>query len=225
MRGIKPDLSLMIFDLDGVIVDSEPAHETARQSILRDFFPPEVTNFRKDCTGISAREEYGYYLSCCKLEDWSEELERLHYDRTLSVLQATRPEPTEGLKQVLEGFRERGIALAVASTSPRFYVEGVLSHFGLTDYFSAIACGDQVRRAKPDPAVYLLALALSGRAAEEAAAIEDSRAGLTAAKAAGLYAVGYRAPGPFLQDLSLADQQIDHMAQLLPLLLGESEKS
>ena len=69
--------------------------------------------------------------------------------------------------------------------------------------------------------VYLLALALSGRLAQEAAAIEDSRAGLEAAKAAGLYAVGYHAPGPFAQDLSRADGEILHMTELLPLLLGE----
>jgi len=221
VKGEKQQLSLMIFDLDGVIVDSEPAHEGARQSILKECFPPEVHNYRKDCTGTSARGEYAYYLHCCQMADCSEELERLHYDRTLELIKTTRPEPTEGLKEVLKGLKERGIALAVASTSPRFYVEGVLSHFGLLEDFTAIACGDQVKQAKPDPAVYLLALALSGRLAQEAAAIEDSRAGLEAAKAAGLYAVGYHAPGPFAQDLSRADGEILHMTELLPLLLGE----
>lgn len=218
-------ISLMVFDLDGVIVNSEPAHEIARQSILQERFPPEVSRVRKDCTGISAREEYQYYLDCFQMKDSARELEQLHYARTLDTLKDTQPVPTEGLLEVLEGLKERGIALAVASTSPRFYVEGVLAHFGLMDYFSAIACGDQVKRAKPDPAVYLLALSLMGTDAGRAAALEDSRAGLMAAKAAGLYALGFHAPGPFLQDLSLADGEISSMKELLPLLLGESKIS
>jgi len=94
-----------------------------------------------------------------------------------------------GVEAALIFAKEAGIRLAVASSSSREWVVGHLEQFGLLSYFDAICTADDVDRAKPDPAVYRLALERLGVAAHEAIAIEDSRNGLLAAKRAGLRCV------------------------------------
>ena len=121
------------------------------------------------------------------------------------------------LPGVLEYVREAGrlgLKLGIASSSPREWIVSRLGPLGLAPYFAAISSGDHVERTKPDPAVYLAALAALGVEARRAIALEDSPNGVLAAKRAGIYCVAV--PNPLTRRLSLdlADLQLDSLADL-----------
>ena len=97
---------------------------------------------------------------------------------------------------------------------------------GLKGYFSAVVCGNDVAAAKPAPDVYLRALELCGAEAGQAAAVEDSDTGIAAAKAAGLYCVGFDAVSEekFRQKFTQADAVVQDMRAVFPLLAAHFEE-
>ena len=113
--------------------------------------------------------------------------------------------PLPGVVSALREARSRGLGLGIASSSPRDWVEGHLRRLELLEAVDLMVTEDDVARAKPDPELYLGALAALGVTASQAIAFEDSPNGVTAAKAAGIYCVAV--PGPMTQglDFSRAD--------------------
>jgi len=106
-----------------------------------------------------------------------------------------------------------GIALGLASNSPRFLVDDALATAGMTGAFEVIVTSDDVAQAKPAPDIYLLACERLGVAPAEAVALEDSASGMTAAKAAGLTVIGV--PQYAETDASAADRVVDSLEDLL----------
>jgi beta-phosphoglucomutase len=106
------------------------------------------------------------------------------------------------------------VSVAVVSGSARAEIEPVLEGAGLTDAITLIVSEDDVSRSKPDPEGYLIALHLLGVSAEEAVAIEDSEAGVAAAKAAGLYCVAVTTTLP-VERLSAADELAERVDRAL----------
>jgi HAD superfamily hydrolase (TIGR01509 family) len=119
-----------------------------------------------------------------------------------------------GVQNYIATAKHLGLKLAVASSSPRSWVIGHLSRFGLDTHFDGICCGDEVKATKPDPALYLAALQALGIEASEAIALEDSPNGILAAKRAGIFCVAI--PNALTRQLSLsrADFQITSLADL-----------
>ena len=119
-----------------------------------------------------------------------------------------------GVEDYIADAQRLGLRLAVASSSARAWVAGHLTRLGLHDHFAALACADDVVRTKPDPALYLAALAALGLEPHEAIALEDSPNGIAAAKRAGLFCVAV--PNPLTRHLSLAaaDLQLTSLADL-----------
>jgi HAD superfamily hydrolase (TIGR01509 family) len=120
-----------------------------------------------------------------------------------------------GVEAVIHQAKEMGLKLAVASSSRHQWVDGHLARLGLLDYFDCTSCRDDVDgRAKPDPAVYLAALAKLGVAGHEAVALEDSLNGIRAAKAAGIFCIAV--PGPLTRhlDYGAADRQVESLTDL-----------
>ena len=121
------------------------------------------------------------------------------------------------LPGVLEYVREAGrlgLKLGIASSSPREWIVSRLGPLGLASYFAAVSSGDDVECTKPDPAVYLAALAALGVEAHQAIALEDSPNGILAAKRAGIYCVAV--PNALTRQLSFdyADLYLDSLADL-----------
>lgn len=119
-----------------------------------------------------------------------------------------------GVRTWVAAARDRGLRLAIASSSTRSWVTGHLGRLGLLDGWDAICCRDDVERAKPAPDLYLAALAAIGLPPSRALAIEDSPNGIAAAKAAGLYCIAV--PGPMTRslDLSRADRVLASLADV-----------
>ena len=118
-----------------------------------------------------------------------------------------------GVTSILEAAKERGLKLAVASSSTNDWVTENLQKFHLLDYFHAVCTRDAVAAVKPDPALYLLALETLSVSADEAIAFEDSPNGILAAKRAGIFCIAV--PNRLTSGLPLdrADRRIDSLAE------------
>ena len=119
-----------------------------------------------------------------------------------------------GVQQILTAGRALGLGIAIASSSPRDWVIGYLEQVDLHAYFDVLWCGDDVVRTKPDPELYLSAIGSLGCAPSEAIAFEDSATGVKAAKAAGLYCVAVPNRLTVHAILDQADLRIGSLAEL-----------
>jgi HAD superfamily hydrolase (TIGR01509 family) len=142
-----------------------------------------------------------------------EAVESRRWQRKLELVHALKPRP--GILDYIAEARRRGLAVAVVSTDDTEWIMTGLAILGLSDAFDFIECaeGDKIR-AKPSPSLYLSALDRLALSAEEAIAIEDSPAGIHAAKAAGLFCVGYASDVTRQLDLSEADIVVDSLDDL-----------
>ncbi len=218
-------IKLVIFDMDGVIMDSEPMHTASENRIFSELLGG--SDYRaKDRVGNSARENYlkaMAHLGIPETESVNGEIiERLHFTYTREGVVASGMEVTAGLLDALDSMAAAGVRFAVASSSVDYYVYPLLEHFGIRGRFSVVVTGSDVARIKPDPEIYLKTLELAGVSPEEAAVVEDSRAGVRAAKSAGIKTVvGYANPTSGAQDLSMADRVIEYGGMgSLPQVLG-----
>lgn len=191
--AVRPARQLrgVIFDMDGVVVDSEPLSLRTIAQVVIDrggaadpaMFPELVGLSLDDALGIAARRS-GRELD-------ADGLRRAYDDRYLPLLRTTAA-PTPGLDALIDALTAAGIPIALASSSRLAEIEAVVQALRLGPFLSAIASGEEVQRPKPAPDVYLLAVERMGIGAAGVVAIEDSASGVAAASAAGLRCIGVR---------------------------------
>ena len=211
MKQIKA----IVFDFDGLILDTETADYEAWQAIYRahGFNLPLSTwlplvgnvthNFDID---LRIAELIGRPLDRAELRKRQREI-------YLEMLEGVGPMP--GVEEYLCAAERLGIRIGVASGSRRSWVVERLEQIGLIDRFETIVCRDDVGgKAKPQPAAYLAAVENLGTTVGQAFALEDSLTGVAAAKNAGLYCIAV--PGPMTKHLSFlnADMRLDSLADL-----------
>ncbi|MFC0216603.1 HAD family hydrolase [Paenibacillus chartarius] len=209
-----------IFDMDGVIIDSEPLHFEADRLTMERFGQQVEQEDLEKYVGMTnpemwqlIREAYGMMgveleelLACQK----SIKLERLFHDAW---------EPIEGIMELLVSLHDTGVPMAVASSSPRWFIEGVLTRLGIASYFTYIISGEEVERGKPSPDIYLEAARFLGVKPEHCMVLEDSRNGVIAAKTAGMSCIGFVNPNSGQQDLSLADYTVRKIIEVRKVIL------
>jgi putative hydrolase of the HAD superfamily len=207
--------SAVVFDFDGIILDSEtPEFESHRR-------------IYEQCGAELTREEW-----CHQIGLWSEGLEaRWH---TVLCERSPRPpdreaferkkrrifqelipqEPMRGIRDLLNALAAAGIPRAVASSAPARWVAPGIDGLGLTPLFGAIVTGDDVVRRKPAPDGYLEAARRLGADPMRSVAIEDSGPGIVAARAAGMKTVAIPHPLTEGHDLTDADLRVAHAGEL-----------
>ncbi len=200
-------LCAVIFDLDGVLADTESVQLRVMNSLLNPF---GVTISREDWgmtfVGVPIEEDLRRVHRQFHLPVPVERLDtqrRAIYSNLLEQGEGLLPLP--GLISLLDELRGREIRLGVASGSPRGDVLAVLRALGLLDRFAAVATASDVARPKPAPDVYLHVLAMLGCAAGGSVAIEDSGPGVASANAAGLRVIAVPSSYTREHDFSLAD--------------------
>ncbi len=203
----------LIFDFDGLIIDTEAADYQTWQEVYRRYgahLPLEAWAIAVG-RGFSADFEPLTYLEAQigRSVDRAA-LTREREARAAELNAALMPLP--GVVQALEDARNLGLATAVASSSPRAWVEGHLGRLGLLRHFDAIQTSDDVRHTKPEPDLFLAALAALNVRADEAIVLEDSPNGITAARRAGILVVAVPNPLTVLLPLGDADLIIRSLA-------------
>jgi HAD superfamily hydrolase (TIGR01509 family) len=205
----------LLFDFDGTIVDTEtPEFESWRleYAVFGVEMPRDLWATLIGTTTPGGFEPYSWLESKIGRALDRETLRERRRAVMMDLIAAERPRP--GIEDWLAGGRDRGLSLAVASASRRPWVERHLTAVGLIDRFDYLATGDQVERPKPAPDVYLLAAKRLGIAPHEAIVVEDSRNGVAAAKAAGMFTIAVPNPMTAALDFSEADLRVDSLAAL-----------
>lgn len=212
------EVDLVIWDFDGTMVDTEwPAFVAAKREYERYGRTIEVETWQQflgsgigDPWWAQLRDDVGGFN-----ESEDEFLARYReYKNELTDTKDTLP----GVRGLLDAFESQGRGLAVASSSPRSWLDRHLPRLGLVERFPVIVTRDNVgaERTKPHPDLFLLAAERSGVVPERCLVIEDSNHGVVAAKAAGMYVVAAPHRLSALQDFSQADRVVTSLEELLP---------
>ena len=221
-------IEALIFDFDGLILDTEVPEYEAWQEI---FAEHGCVLPRADWCGViglgaSAMPFSPYDLLETQLGGAVDRdtLKIRRRRRYLEMVHAQEILP--GVETLIADAQRHGLKLGVASSSDRDWVVGHLTRIGLIHHFPVVKTAYDVQRTKPEPDLYLAAAAALGVRPESAVALEDSFNGVTAAKRAGLYCVAV--PNPMTHEMSFdhADLRLESLAQMpLPALLAALEAS
>ena len=209
----------VIFDMDGVVVDSEPLSLQTIAQVVTDrggaadaaLFTGLIGLSLDEALGIAA-ERSGRDLDAGALRDAYDEL-------YLPRLRATAT-PTAGLRELISALRAARVPMALASSSRLAEIEAVVAALRLGPVLSAVASGEEVTHPKPAPDVYLLAIERLGAGSAGVVAIEDSASGVAAASAAGLRCVAVRTALTREHDHGGAALTVSSLAELDPAVLG-----
>ncbi|MBB4910123.1 HAD family hydrolase [Actinophytocola algeriensis] len=210
----------LVFDFDGLLMDTETASLRVWQYLWREYgLELDVSTFFAQHGGNVIAERYAKLAAAVGPAFDQDEAHdtRLTYRREVHATL----ELAAGIARWLDEARELGIRLAVASSSPRDWVVDHLTRVGYLDRFELLACGDEAGTHKPDPGVYLLALERLGVPAERALAFEDTVHGVAAAKAAGLRCVAIPHPNADPAAFTAAERVLTSAADVpLRVLIG-----
>jgi HAD superfamily hydrolase (TIGR01509 family) len=207
----------VIFDFDGVLVDSESHWSREQQAVYARMVPGWKEEDLKTMKGLSLRDEHARLSVTHGLAMSFDEYERT-FDSLAGAVYGTHATLVEGMRDVLETLRSVGVPMAIASSSNRAWIHIALKRFGLEDFFSAICTWEDVRRGKPFPDVYLAAAARLLMEPGLCAVVEDSPAGIKAGKAAGMRVIAMRTAAYGENDLREADAVASDAAELSSLL-------
>lgn len=205
-----------IFDMDGVLVNSNPFHvkkwvellEERNISFKREDVPHQILGMHND---DAFRAYFGASMTAQEMRRAGEELEA-------RFREVFRPhaKPLPGVVALLGALRDEGIPLAVASSAIRSNVEFFVDVLRLRPFFQCLMSGDDVSSPKPDPEIYLQAAGKLGAAPSGCVAFEDSFAGIEAVKNAGMKCVAIASTFPFdeLRGKTRADRVVRSFAEL-----------
>jgi HAD superfamily hydrolase (TIGR01509 family) len=203
----------IVFDMDGVLLDSEPLHFAALGTVLARDGVALSQSENEEFIGTTAEAMFATVISRYGLPRTVGEYIALYDAAVVHVLQVPRP-PAPGVMQLLGAARDIGMRVALASSSRRLWVDATLRSLKLSDAFEEIISGDDVKRSKPDPEIYLLASARLGVSPERCLAIEDSPNGVTSARRAGMQVIGVRTPYTAHLTLEGVLQTVDSLEEI-----------
>lgn len=206
-------IKAVIFDLDGVIVESEDAHIEAEKQTFLKYNVLISTEELHRYTGTTAKEMFTQLIAKYKLNTTFEEINN-QKEKILFRLLEQDAEPTRGILSFIQELKRRGIRLAVGSSSPRKLVDYVLKKLNITNLFDCIVTAEDVKHSKPSPEIFLQIAEELGLSPSQCLVIEDAKLGVEAAKSAGMKCIGYRNPHSGNQNLSKADTITDAFSKL-----------
>ena len=206
-------IKAVIFDLDGVIVESEDAHIQAEKQTLRKYRVNISTEELHKFTGTTAKAFFTEIIGKNKLNTTFEEINNQKEEILLKLL-GQDAEPTHGVLNLIQKLRQRGIKLAIASSSTRRLVDYVLKKMNITRLFDCVVVAEDVEFSKPDPEIFLKAAKKLAISPSHCLVIEDAKLGVEAAKRAGMKCIGFRNPHSGNQDLSKADIITDDFSRM-----------
>lgn len=206
--------TLLIFDMDGVLLDSEPLHERAREIMYEKYGVVPDKNFPNP-VGKDSGEFWKLVIEQQGLSGDPYEWEKEQFSLVADQIEEQHIQPTEGLREVLRWAKEQGLKIGLASSSNRNLVDRALALLGVAEAFDYTVSGEEVKNKKPAPDVYQAVLKKAGIPAKEALAVEDSAAGVEAARKAGIFCFGYQNPTSKGQKLEKADRVIDSLREII----------
>ncbi|MFK9092189.1 HAD family hydrolase [Bacillus salipaludis] len=205
---------MVIFDMDGVIIDSEPLHFQVDQLVMRKLGVFISHEELEQFVGMTNPEMWAQLKWKYNLSEDVDKIIDFQLSTKIKLLEESHIEPIEGVVDLIRQLKINKIKIGLASSSPRRFIETVLNKFHIIHYFDCIVSGEEVPKGKPAPDIYRKAAELVGVNESECTVIEDSRNGVLSAKAACMKCIGFRNPNSGNQDLSGADMIVEVMKEI-----------
>ena len=199
-------LKAVLFDMDGVIVDTEPLHHKAYQMMFHDFNIKVSESMYHGFTGKSTRNICEFLCNYFNVKANTIDLEktkRTHFtklffeDPDLHLL--------DGVEELIKNYHANGLTLVVASSASMFTINNIMKRFNLDPYFKDKLSGADLKASKPHPEIFINAAKAAGASPNECFVIEDSTNGIISAKEANIFCVAYKSENSNDQDYSRAD--------------------
>ncbi len=207
-------MNTIIFDMDGVLIDSEYTYLESKTNILNDAGYDVDISYQYQFMGTTyqymwqaMKDELGLPL---EVEDYINDMNL----RRAEMIERDGVQPIKNVQQFVKKLHEAGFRMAVASSSPKKDIEFAMNSLNLAQYFEYLVSGEEVENSKPAPDVFLYAAALLDVEPKKCIAFEDTKNGSKAAKSANMYTIGFENPDYPKQDLSAADEIITDFTQI-----------
>lgn len=208
-------LKAVIFDMDGVLIDSEPVHMEAFKRMLESLGQVFDKDYYLQFIGSTTDHMWTKVLADYPLDLTKDELMRLCDENVQAINGETGYPVMEGVTDFLKRLKAEKIGLAVASSSGRKRIDDTLVKMGAADLFDVIVSGMEVEKPKPAPDTFLKAAGLLGVSPAECMVVEDSLNGMKAAKNAGMVCVMYEGSSKLCPvDTSYADYIVQGYEEL-----------
>lgn len=213
-------LEAILFDMDGVLVDSEPVYlDFFRTFFVRNGKQADPERLKKT-VGASHKKTWQLLAEMWSSDCEPEKLCELYHNTCADLVLSYQRAAVPGLQQTLALLQQKGLRLYIVSASALPSIQRMIAETGVGPYITDVVSGESVRRSKPDPDAYLQAMRLAQTDAEHCIAVEDSRYGFQAARAAGLHTAGVRSRlDPQAQ--AAADWPISSITELPGLLMRQ----
>ena len=212
-------IKCVIFDMDGVIIDSEEIHKKAYYETFMSIDVAVSDDLYKTFTGSSTINAFQKLVTHFNLPLNPEELVLEKRKRYVSFFEN---DPTlhlvKGVEELIKHCYNIGLTLVLASSSAMVNIDRVFSRFNLNHYFTAKISGADLTASKPHPEIFEKAAILGNTPKENCIVIEDSDNGIKAANDAGIFVFGYRNPMAKDQNLENADFVIDNFKELKAMI-------
>ena len=208
-------LKAVLFDMDGVIVDTEPLHRKAYHLMFDEVNIDVDNTLYESFTGQSTINICKRLVDHFNLNDTPEHLvslKRKHYkylfthDEELDLI--------EGVLERIKDFHKNGVKLVVASSASMIGINQIFERFNLNQYFTDKFSGADLKKSKPHPEIFLKAAESTGFHKSECMVIEDSTNGIKAAYAAGIFCAGFKSKNSSGQDYTLANVVVSSFEEL-----------
>ncbi len=208
----------VIFDMDGVLIDSEPIYFDIEKSTFVHFGAQVEEEEHHTYVGVTLASMFEQVQQRHRLNCTVEDMLSFHVQHVMDVIREHQElRPFDGLVAWLDWLHEAGVPMFVASSSPRALIELILERLELRSYFQGMVSGEEVAHGKPAPDIFLHAAKQLGVTPERCIVIEDSRNGVKAARAAGMRCIGHQNPGSGSQNLEQANTVIHSYTELFAL--------
>ena len=208
------EITAVIFDMDGVLIDSQPLHYMADVESMKKYGVYKEQEFYEKYAGTTTPDRMRALNELFKLNADVDEMVAVREQMILDIMKKEEISPVRGITELLKSIKSKGMTTAVASSSGYELINMVLEKLGIAQYFDCITSGIDVKHGKPAPDVFLLAAERINKSPEECVVVEDSENGVNAAVAAGMKSVGYINPTSGKQCLDKANIVIDDFRKI-----------
>ncbi len=205
----------VIFDMDGVIIDSEPLHRKSYYLMFEELNIEVTEDLYASFTGMATMpicEKICDFFSLKQSPEILVDTKRKYFSGLFE--EGYKLQLIKGVLELIKHYYENGITLVLASSASMENIEMIFKKFDLNQYFQAKISGAELKESKPNPEIFIKATKLTGNLKEDCMVIEDATNGIRAAKSAGLFCVAYNGEGSYNQDYSKADLIINNFKNI-----------
>lgn len=207
-------MKAVIFDMDGVIIDSEPIHFETDMETMKYLGCNILKEELEKYVGTTNEYMFSDIKKNYNIQKSVEDIINYRAKIIKNKIVQSDLEPIEGIRELLSELQKKNIPAAIASSSPKDFINVVVSKFKLQEYFKYIVSGEEVANGKPAPDVYIETAKKLGVSPKDCTVIEDSKNGVLAAKSAGMRCIGFQNVNSGNQDLSKANIIVKSIAEI-----------